>query len=262
MEVNLLDLLSSATSALTKNAGQLNQADTYNHDHGDNMAQIFSLITDAIGQKQTEPPANQLAYAGRVLEQKSTSGSAKLYSKALQVASKNFQGQKAVTENNVVTLIQSLLGGGNQPAPLKTPAAGGDLLSTLLGGLSGGTTATAKKKSTGLDLGTLLTIGSTLLGSGGAGSGVDLSDGIDLGDIIGIGSTLLSGSQKTQTQPQSSPAANILTTLLKGSALTQTPTRSASGMLVAQSLLQTAGKLFNKTSKTTPTKRVTSTRRY
>lgn len=258
MEVNLLDLLSSATTALTKNAGQLNQADTYNHDHGDHMAQIFSLITDAVGQKKNEPPSSQLAYAGKVLEQKSTSGSAKLYSKALQVAAQNFKGQKSVNENNVVTLIQSLLGGGNQPKPIKTKASGGDLLGTLLGGLAGGTT-TAKKKSTGLDLGTLLSVGSSLLGSTGAGSGVDLSDGIDLGDIVGIGSSLLNASQKSKNQPQSSSAVNVLTSLLSGSALTQTPTRSASGMLVAQSLLQAAGNLLNKKTKTT---KGTATRRY
>ncbi len=261
MEVNLLDLLSSATTALTKNAGQLNQADTYNHDHGDHMAQIFSLITDAVGQKKNEPPSSQLAYAGKVLEQKSSSGSAKLYSKALQVAAQNFKGQKSVTEDNVVTLIQSLLGGGNQPAPIKSKASGGDLLGTLLGGLTGGTTTAAKKKSTGLDLGTLLSVGSTLLGSTSAGSGVDLSDGIDLGDIVGIGSSLLNASQKTKTQPQSSSAVNVLTSLLSGSALTQTPTRSASGMLVAQSLLQAAGSLLNKKTKTATTKRA-ATRRY
>ncbi|MEN8173280.1 MAG: hypothetical protein ABFS03_10425, partial [Chloroflexota bacterium] len=66
-DLNLLPLFQNVVSTLETNRSSLNQADTHNNDHGDNMVDIFSLITQAVGEKQDSPAANQLAHAGQLL---------------------------------------------------------------------------------------------------------------------------------------------------------------------------------------------------
>lgn len=260
MAINLLDLFSSATSALNKSKEQLNQADEYNHDHGSNMVQIFNLITDAIGQKKNDTPSNQLQYAGQVLKQNTTSGSATLYSQALQTAAQQFKGQD-IGENNVVSLIQTLLGGGQQPKPMAAPtSSGGDLLGSLLGGLLGGgqQQAPAQQTGTGDLLGSLL--------GGLTGGGQQQGGGDVLGSLLG---SLLGGGQQQQQGGaggilgsllgsfiSSGGAASLLSNFVSKSPLGETPTRAASGMIVAQSLLQSAGtQLGRKPFKATPAKK-------
>jgi len=108
--VDLAQLFGTVASALAQNQSTLNTADTYNHDHGDNMVQIFEVITQAMKEKNAATPADQLAYASQLLRSKSQSGSAKIYAEGLSEASSRFQGKKTVTPNSAMTLIQALLG--------------------------------------------------------------------------------------------------------------------------------------------------------
>lgn len=262
MAINLLDLFSSATSALNQSKEQLNQADEYNHDHGSNMVQIFNLITNAIGQKKNEPPSNQLQYAGQVLQQNTTSGSGNLYSQALQTAAQQFKGQD-IGEGNIVSLIQTLLAGGQQPKPMTAPASsGGDVLGSLLGGLLGGGQQQTPSQQTGA--GDLL---GSLLGSM-TGGGQQQGGGNILGSLLG---GLLGGGGQQQSGAggilgsllgsfiRSGGAASLLSNFVDKSPLGETPTRAASGMIVAQSLLQSAGKqLGMKPVKTGATKSATA----
>jgi hypothetical protein len=131
------------------------------------MVEIFDVITQAMKEKKTADPADQLEYAAKLLRQKSTSGSGKVYADNLETAAKQVTG-KEINIGMILTILQILMG-----TKQKGGSGSGDLLSTLLGSLlSGG------QKSGGADSGMGDLLGS-LIGqkSGGADSG--------MGDLLG-----------------------------------------------------------------------------
>jgi hypothetical protein len=145
--IDLFTLFQGVMGQLQNNKDQLNKADEYNHDHGDNMVDTFTTITQAIKEKQGANPADQLAYASQILKQKQ-SGSSQLYANGLSQAAQQFQGQKQVTPNNAMTLIQSLLGGGQEPVKQQQQQTGG--LGGILGSIfSGGKAAWDKPGDSG-----------------------------------------------------------------------------------------------------------------
>ena len=111
--IDLGNLFQSVIGTLNQNKQSLNEADTNNHDHGDNMVNVFQLITNAMKEKQGADPANQLAHAAEVLSQQK-SGSAQIYAKGLSQASQQFQGRQ-INSDNVMTLIPTILGVGEAP---------------------------------------------------------------------------------------------------------------------------------------------------
>ena len=113
--IDLGKLFQTVVGTLAQNKESLNNADTNNHDHGDNMVNTFELITRAMKEKKDANPSDQLAYAAEILRQQK-SGSAQLYAKGLSNASQQFQG-KQVTSDNALTLVQTMLGVGEAPAP-------------------------------------------------------------------------------------------------------------------------------------------------
>jgi hypothetical protein len=131
--IDLVNLFQKVTGTLTNNKETLNKADTTNNNHGDNMVDTFKMITQAMKEKQGSNPAEQLAYASQVLRQ-GQSGSSQLYANGLSQAAQQFQGQNQVTPNNAMTLIQTLLGGGQAPVQQQSGGLGG-LLGSLLGGV-------------------------------------------------------------------------------------------------------------------------------
>ena len=72
-QVDLISVFKAVTETLQKYQTNLNKADTYNHDHGDNMVQTFETSTKAAAKSKAKTPATQLAAASRCLS-KSTSG--------------------------------------------------------------------------------------------------------------------------------------------------------------------------------------------
>ena len=141
-----------AAQQLAANQSSLNQADAENQNHGDNMVQAFNMISQAMASQRGAPPSQQLQHASDYLAQNATSGSGQIYAQGLAQAAQQFQGQSAVTPENAMMLIQSLLGGG-QPAPQQS---GADLLGSLLGGQQ-------VQQSQGVDLGALLSAGMTFM---------------------------------------------------------------------------------------------------
>lgn len=93
--IDLENLFQTVTDNLAGKRDTLILADTYNTGHGDNMAEIFEGITQAMKEKHDADPADQQAHASRLLREK-TSGSAEVYSRGLAQASEQFQG-KALT---------------------------------------------------------------------------------------------------------------------------------------------------------------------
>jgi hypothetical protein len=233
-QLNLLNLFQSVTSTLKNNQQDLNNADTYNHDHGDNMVQVFNLISQAMQAKQKAAPADQLAYASELLSQQK-SGSAQVYAQGLAQASKEFTGQKQVTPDNAINLIQALMGGGQ--ASTAQPQSGvGDLLGSLLGG---GNTANQQPQS---GVGDLL---GSLLGGGNTATqqpqSQQASAGLDVGDLLNAGMAFMN----TKSQGGNNMEA-IVNALVSSSAMGNSQHRSQSGSLVVNSLLQAIGGLSGK----------------
>lgn len=141
-----------------------------------------------------------------------------------------------MTSDNAMTLVQSLLGGGQQSA-----AQGGDLLGALLGGgqqsapqgsadllgalLGGGQSA----PQGGADLlGALLGGGQTTQSSGGQGQ-----DGLDIGDVLNAGMTFMNAKQQGQGNLQAA-----LSAVMAAGPMSQKPHRQQSGQVVGNALLQ------------------------
>lgn len=132
----------------------LNEADHYNHDHGDHMVEIFEVIAGALENTSGENLSQGFSKASEVLSGQE-SGSAEVYARGLSQAADHFQDRE-FDASQVLPLLMALLGGGK--ADLKESAGG--LLENLVGQLGG---------SDGLDVGDLLRAGGAFLQSKGEG---------------------------------------------------------------------------------------------
>jgi hypothetical protein len=249
--LDLATLFGAATQALTANQSALNQADTENQNHGDNMVQAFNMISQVLASQSGASPSAQLSSASQYLAQNGTSGSAHVYSQGLAQASQAFQGQSSVTPDNATLLIQALLGGGGQAQQPATQ--GGDLLGALLGGgqqtqqpaaqggdllgaLLGGGGQTQQPAMQGGDL-----LGTLLGGAQGASQGSQQQDGIDLGDVLNAGMAFMNAKQQGQDNLQAA-----LTALISAGPMGQKQHRQQSGQLVANALLQAVAGMANR----------------
>ena len=242
--VNLANMFGAVTKELAANRQELNRADDYNHDHGDNMVEIFDTITKAAKAKKTAEPSEQLAYAAERLGQQSSSGSAQIYQQGLVKASQEFKGKK-LDSNNLMSLVSTLMG-ADKPAKPAAQTGSSDMLGSLLTGMMGGGTG---QSGGGPDLANLLgggqtgkpeaqsgsagMLGSLLTGMMGGGAGQS-GEAPDLADLLGGGQTgkpaaqsgsgdmlgsllggLLGGEQTAKPKPQSG-SQDMLGSLLGG----------------------------------------------
>ena len=210
-KIDLAKLFGAVANSLGEQRETLNQADTYNNDHGDHMVEIFEVVTQAMKEKRNASPADQLAYASEILRRKQ-SGSAQVYANGFAQAAQQFQGQ-SVTTDNAGMLLQTLLGGGQAPAsPSQQTGAGGDLLGSLLGGLTGQPS-----------------------------QGQGAADGLDIGDLLNAGMAFMNAKQQG-----SSTAEAAINALMSASPLGQSSHRKESGTLVASTIMQVLGSMSKK----------------
>lgn len=153
-KVDLAKLFQAVSDNLWDERETLNQADQYNQDHGDNMVEIFEVITGALKNTSDDTLPQGFSKASEVLSNQK-SGSAEVYAKGLSQAAEYFQ-DKDFDSSQILPLLQALLGGGK--ADLKESAGG--VLGSLVGNLGG---------EDGLDLGDLVTAGGSFLKSKGEG---------------------------------------------------------------------------------------------
>jgi hypothetical protein len=253
-QVDLLQLFQAAAGALQQNQSALNQADSYNHDHGTNMVNTFNTIVQALQQKQETKPATQLKYISQQLEKNATSGSGKMYAQGFSQAAKNIKGS-GITLENILPLLLMILGGGKSG----TTGSSTDIIGSILGGLLGGQGTTSSQSGQGIDLGGLLggLLGGQstapqgsqdsglggLLGSilGGQNTTSQPSQGGDLGDILG-------GVLGGQTGSSSTSSGDLLGTLIGGlvgnSGMTDSAHHTQSGQIVTGSILQALAKIL------------------
>lgn len=204
--IDLAKLFGTVASSLGEQRETLNQADTYNNNHGDHMVEIFEVVTQAVKEKRNADPADQLAYASQILRRRK-SGSAQVYANGFANAAQQFQGQP-VTTNNAGNLLQTLLGGSQSPA--QGAGEGGDMLGALLGGLTG---QSNQQQGTS-------------------------DDGLDIGDILNAGLAFMSAKQQG-----SSTAEAAINALLSDSPLGQSSHRKESGTMVANTIMQVLGSM-------------------
>ena len=241
-QIDLLSLFGQATKSLKKSQTTLNQADTYNHDHGDHMVEIFDVITQAMKAKKNAEPADQLEYAAQLLRQKTSSGSTTVYANGLEQAAKQVLG-KELNIGTIMSIITALMG-SKQPSG---QAGGSDALGSLLGQLLGGGASTATgSRSTqpagGDALGDLM--GTLLGGSGntsGSNAGSGSGQGIDLSDLLSAGMGYMSAKQSGKSDLEAITGA-----LLKDSTMAESPHRAQSGEVVTNALLKALTKMIQK----------------
>ena len=235
--IDLAKLFGTVAKTMAQNQSTLNTADDYNHNHGDNMVEVFDVITKAMKEKSTATPAQQLAYASQLLQQKTNSGSGKLYAENLKDASAKLGNVKKVTPDNAMTLIQTLLG-ASDTVPTQNQSQGGGLAGDLLGSLLAGATGTTSGQQTGAGgdlLGSLLG-GLTGATTGGAQSGQQGQ--IDIGTLLNAGMAFAQAKKSGKSNLDA-----ILNAVVSSSKMNSTPARSQSGALVANALLQALSKM-------------------
>ena len=207
--IDLVSLFGTVAKTLTQNKSALNEADTYNHDHGDNMEQIFTVISQAMKEKSGASPADQLEYASQILRKQSSSGSAQIYSEGLSDAAREFTGKSALTADNITQLVQLLMGAAPAASTTGT-SSGGDLLGSLLGSLTGAAEPSASQST---------------------------QDGIDLGDILNAGMAFMQAKQEGGSNLQA------IMNALASSKVGSENYRAQSGALVANTLLNAVSKM-------------------
>ncbi|MCC6147018.1 MAG: hypothetical protein IT308_05570 [Anaerolineaceae bacterium] len=200
--VDLAKIFQAVTKNLTQNQESLNQADGYNHDHGDNVVQVFNLITKAMKAKKGADVSAQLAYAGDYLGKNNQSGSGKAYALGLAQAASQFQGQ-TLTPENAMGLVGALLGGGQASAAESSSSPAGDLLGALLGG------GQAQKEPQG---------------------GMDSSQLLAMG--LNIGMNFLEARQQGRSNMEA-----LVQSVVAGSQMGQTPHRAQSANIIASTLM-------------------------
>jgi len=245
-DLDLSTIFKAVTGTLSENKTDLNQADEYNHNHGDNMVEIFDLIQKSVSQKQAFSPSTQLDYASKQLKANATSGSANAYAQNLALASKTLKG-KPLSADTIGPLIQSLMGLGTTPKD--TTSSGTDLLGSLLGGL-GGTQQTKSPKESGNLLGSLLSglsgssqensngdlVGSLFSGLTGQESQNDNS--LDMGDILRAGMAFYGAKQKGGSNLEA-----IMSALSGSSTIGNSTHRKKSGAMIVNTIMNLAGSL-------------------
>lgn len=176
--IQLSSIFKEVTKVLKDNCQELNDADEYNHNHGSNMVNTFTLLQKAVKSVKDKPVAEQLEHASNTLRAQSTSGTAQLYADGLERASHEFVG-KELNASTAGTLVNAMMGVGGS-----VERGSGDFLSTLLGNLT-------KPKEE-------------------AAPAPEQPDNL-LGSLIGS----LAGQQQTQPQAQQ-PGSDLLGSLLGG----------------------------------------------
>lgn len=227
-QVDLGSLFSEVSASLAQNRESLNAADDYNGNHGDNMVQNFSIITRAVNQKKNAAPAEQLAYASRVLAKNGTSGSARMYSEGLARAAENLRGQPAITQENAMVLIQSLMGSETAPEAGAQTRSSGDLLTGLLGSMLGGQSA-AQPSSSQADDPLSGLIGSMLGGQPAAQPRPSAADD----PLSGLLGAMLGGQSTAQPGPSAAddPLSGLLGSMLGGQSTAQPSSGAAADPL-------------------------------
>lgn len=212
--LDLSSLFGAALQAMRDNRQEINALDGYNGNHGDNMVENLRMITETLAAQKSQPPADVLRQASQRLQSQGRGGTSQYYARGLSQAAEQLQGRSTLETDDVMSLVQSLLGAIPSEGHPQQIQASGSVLEQVLG-LAGAQPQPARQEDDTLDMGDVLT---TLLPAG------------------------LAFLQAKQSGADTlSAAGQALTGALMGGRVNplqaNTP-RGAAGSLVAQSILQ------------------------
>ncbi len=215
--LNLGNLFGTALEAMTAHRREINDLDGYNGNHGDNMVENLRMITDAVQSKSSEPPTEALHYAAQLLQSQGRGGTSRYYATGLDQAAEQLQGHASLGGDDVMSLVQTLLGAIPSQGYQPQPQAGGSVLDQVLG-LAGG----QSPQSPQLD---------------------QEGDGLDIGDVVNA--LLPAGLAFLQAKQAGADTKSAIGQALMGALMggqvnplqTGTP-RAAAGTLIAQTMLQ------------------------
>ncbi len=227
--LNLAQLFQRVAQTLNQKREDLNAADTYNHDHGDHVIEVFELLTQVAKEYPGADAGELLERASQRLKEK-PHGTAQTYAQNLSQGAQRLRGQP-VTQQSLPLLIQALLGTAAPQQSAQAPSGGG--LTDLLGALMGGAAAQGQGSGTAADpLGGLL--GALMGGAAGESTGQEAA-GLDMGDLVRAGAAFLQASQSGKSTTEAA-----LDALVAATGMGQTPHRAQSAKLVVQALMQAA----------------------
>jgi len=206
--IDLKSIFQTVTQQLSQKKNDLNEADTYNHDHGDHMVQIFELVQNAVSKKNDQPASDQLEYASQVVKEKAHSGSAELYAQGLSKAANNLKG-KNLNAESISDLVKGLMNVDQSAAEAQPQEKQGGLLGSLLSGLTGNNASADSDQELGVD------------------------------ELLRAGLAFYQSKQDGDTNSEA-----IMDALMAASPMGQSTHRSQSGTLVAQTIMNFA-KNFN-----------------
>jgi hypothetical protein len=202
--IDLNSIFQMVTQQLSQKKDDLNQADTYNHNHGDHMVQIFQLVQEAVEKRTDKPASDQLAYASQVVKEQAHSGSAELYADGLSKAANNLTG-KDLNPDSISLLVKGLLNVEPPEASTQQQQGGNGLLGSLLSSLTGQDSSEESDQQIGFD------------------------------ELLRAGLAFYQSKQDGETNTEA-----IMDALMAASPMGQSAHRSQSGSLVAQTIMNFA----------------------
>jgi hypothetical protein len=134
---DLSNLFGAALEAMAANRQEINALDGYNGNHGDNMVENLRLITESLQEKSSRTPAEALGYASQRLQSQGRGGTSQYYARGLGQAAEQLQGRSSLDGNDVMSMLQMLLGAIPSQGYEPEPEAGGSVLEQVLGMASG-----------------------------------------------------------------------------------------------------------------------------
>ncbi len=216
---DLGNLFGTALNTLRSHSQQVNDLDSYNRNHGDNMVNNLDVITQALRSQANQPPAAALESAARRLHEQGRGTTSQYYARGLTKAAGQVRGKTALNKNDVSNLTHTLLGsvparGGYyaQSQPAQAPTS---VLDTLLGLAGSATQARAPVRTGGSDgfgLDDLMVAGARYLQAKQAGSD-------DMSAIAQAAVGAFTGSQPQQNYSPQSAAGGLIAQSVLGALL-------------------------------------------
>jgi len=165
---DLAVLFQAALDCLVEQQQVLNQADEFNHDHGDHMVEIFQAAVEAARQEDQTDLAEAMEKASLALRGLAGNGSASVYARGLEQFARQFR-QHNISLDDLLAYGQNLLREEDQPEQAaRGSVPPGTVLKALVSGLTSWSQSENGKAQT-LSLGALFELGMAYLQARGRG---------------------------------------------------------------------------------------------
>jgi hypothetical protein len=130
---DLGDVFNTALQGMMSKRQEVNDLDGYNGNHGDNMVANLDLITQALKGQPDRTPSVALNEAARQIRKKGRGGTSKYYTKGLEQAAQRLEGHNNVSQDDVLVMLQTLMGAIPSQGYPERPGTTESVLSQVMG---------------------------------------------------------------------------------------------------------------------------------